>query len=65
MTFLLLSATSLAQQPGGFDIGLWAHGIAWVSQFIGHGVAEKRAPALLDNIVGGEQNSSTSDFDIF
>jgi uncharacterized membrane protein YGL010W len=24
---------------------------AWISQFIGHGVYEKRAPALLDNLV--------------
>jgi uncharacterized membrane protein YGL010W len=32
----------------------WALGIfvvAWVLQFIGHGVFEKRAPALLDNLV--------------
>jgi 2-hydroxy fatty acid dioxygenase len=26
--------------------------ICWIAQFIGHGVAEKRAPALLDNLIG-------------
>jgi uncharacterized membrane protein YGL010W len=25
----------------------------WVAQFVGHGVFEGRAPALLDNLVGG------------
>ncbi|KAK9367618.1 hypothetical protein V1509DRAFT_625732 [Lipomyces kononenkoae] len=29
--------------------GLWI--ISWILQFIGHGVFEKRAPALLDNLV--------------
>ena len=28
--------------------------VSWVAQFIGHGFAEGRAPALLDNIAGGE-----------
>jgi len=27
---------------------------AWIGQFIGHGVFEKRAPALKDNLVQGE-----------
>lgn len=27
------------------------HVICWILQFIGHGVFEKRAPALLDNLV--------------
>jgi len=26
------------------------HIISWIAQFIGHGVFEKRAPALLDNL---------------
>lgn len=30
------------------------HGLAWIAQFIGHGVFEHRAPALLDNLVQGE-----------
>jgi len=28
----------------------WIHGVAWVLQFWGHGVHEKRAPALLTNL---------------
>ncbi|KAL6075973.1 Endoplasmic reticulum membrane protein [Balamuthia mandrillaris] len=31
-------------------IALGLHVLAWVAQFIGHGVAEKRAPALLDSV---------------
>ncbi|KAJ3090160.1 hypothetical protein HK100_007530 [Physocladia obscura] len=27
------------------------HVVSWIAQFIGHGVFEKRAPALLDNLV--------------
>lgn len=27
------------------------HAVSWIAQFIGHGVFEKRAPALLDNLV--------------
>ena len=29
------------------------HVVCWILQFIGHGLAEKRAPALLDNLLGG------------
>lgn len=29
------------------------HVLSWIAQFLGHGLAEKRAPALLDNLVGG------------
>mmetsp|Transcript_16636 Transcript_16636/g.46976 ORF Transcript_16636/g.46976 Transcript_16636/m.46976 type:complete len:189 (+) Transcript_16636:182-748(+) len=32
-------------------IALAAHIIAWISQFVGHGVFEGRSPALLDNLV--------------
>jgi uncharacterized membrane protein YGL010W len=32
------------------------HGIAWIAQFIGHGFAEGRAPALLDNLLQGERS---------
>ncbi|ONH70170.1 hypothetical protein BON22_0629 [Cyberlindnera fabianii] len=30
---------------------VWIFIVAWIVQFIGHGVFEKRAPALLDNLV--------------
>ena len=29
---------------------MWIHGIAWILQFWGHGVHERRAPALLTNL---------------
>lgn len=32
-------------------IALGVHVFSWVAQFIGHGVFEGRAPALLDNLV--------------
>ena len=32
-------------------IALGVHVFAWVAQFIGHGIFEGRAPALLDNLV--------------
>lgn len=38
----------------GSIVNYWAGGIhvvSWLAQFIGHGAFEKRAPALLDNLV--------------
>lgn len=38
----------------GYIVNYWAGGIhivSWLAQFVGHGVFEKRAPALLDNLV--------------
>lgn len=32
-------------------IALSIHIISWLAQFVGHGAFEKRAPALLDNLV--------------
>lgn len=32
-------------------IAIGVHVLAWVAQFIGHGVFEGRAPALMDNLV--------------
>ncbi|KAF9263680.1 DUF962-domain-containing protein [Marasmius fiardii PR-910] len=48
----LLTATAFAQRPDHLSIGWGVHAICWIAQFIGHGVAEKRAPALLDNLLG-------------
>ena len=33
------------------QVALATHVVCWILQFIGHGVFEKRAPALLDNLV--------------
>lgn len=38
----------------GATANYWAAGInvaSWIAQFIGHGMFERRAPALLDNLV--------------
>ena len=51
--FSLLTATALSYRPDGLQIGGTVHFVCWILQFIGHGVAEKRAPALLDNLLGG------------
>jgi uncharacterized membrane protein YGL010W len=54
---LVLGATAYANhvcQAYGAEANKWAgvlQVIAWISQFIGHGVYEKIAPALLDNLV--------------
>jgi len=48
----LLSATAYASRPDGIRNAVIVQVISWIAQFIGHGLAEGRAPALLDNIVG-------------
>ncbi|KAL0572243.1 hypothetical protein V5O48_009725 [Marasmius crinis-equi] len=52
-TLSLLTATSFAETRAAHltEAGV-VHAVCWIAQFIGHGVAEKRAPALLDNLVG-------------
>ena len=54
---LLLAGTAYSEYlttTYGGTANCWAIGIfisSWVAQFVGHGVFEKRAPALLDNLV--------------
>ncbi|KAJ3552904.1 hypothetical protein NM688_g3909 [Phlebia brevispora] len=50
--FTLLTATAVSYRPDALTIGGLVHGISWCLQFLGHGLAEKRAPALLDNLLG-------------
>lgn len=57
LTPLLLASTVYASNltsTYGATANTWALGIhivSWLAQFVGHGVYEGRAPALLDNIV--------------
>lgn len=57
LTPLLLAGTAYANHltdTYGMTANYWAIGIhvfSWVAQFVGHGVFEGRAPALLDNLV--------------
>lgn len=54
---LLLGATAFANHltsTYGMTANYWALGLfvfSWIAQFVGHGVFEGRAPALLDNLV--------------
>lgn len=54
---LLLAGTSYANHlttVHGKTANYWSIGInlaSWIAQFVGHGIFEGRAPALLDNLV--------------
>ncbi|KAI9809059.1 MAG: hypothetical protein M1825_002348 [Sarcosagium campestre] len=54
---LLMAGTALGNyltSRFGSTANYWAlgvHVVSWLAQFVGHGVFEKRAPALLDNLV--------------
>ncbi|KAG1874729.1 hypothetical protein DFJ58DRAFT_650948 [Suillus subalutaceus] len=52
MLVSLLTATAHAHRPDGIRDAIIVQIISWIAQFLGHGLAEGRAPALLDNIVG-------------
>ena len=49
----MLTATSFASKPGSVGVAAVVHVFCWLAQFYGHGVHEGRAPALLDNLLGG------------
>ena len=34
-----------------FQVALGVHVLSWIAQFVGHGAFERRAPALLDNLL--------------
>ncbi|QRW01784.1 endoplasmic reticulum membrane protein [Ceratobasidium sp. AG-Ba] len=51
-TLSCLSAIAFAQRPDAIKVAGALHAFSWIMQFIGHGAAEGRAPALLDNLVG-------------
>eukprot|EP01099_Mayorella_cantabrigiensis_P007347 TRINITY_DN6510_c0_g1_i1.p1 TRINITY_DN6510_c0_g1~~TRINITY_DN6510_c0_g1_i1.p1 ORF type:complete len:129 (+),score=11.98 TRINITY_DN6510_c0_g1_i1:486-872(+) len=56
LSTLLLASTAYGKYLVtlyGMTANYWAAGafvVAWIAQFVGHGVFEGRAPALLDNI---------------
>jgi 2-hydroxy fatty acid dioxygenase len=56
MVISLLTATALTRNPNHMTIAGLVHVSCWIAQFLGHGLAEGRAPALLDNLVGGRFN---------
>ncbi|KAL1216754.1 hypothetical protein V5N11_025254 [Cardamine amara subsp. amara] len=42
---------SLFRKTSKFNVGVASQLLCWTGQFLGHGLFEKRAPALLDNLV--------------
>jgi len=52
MIIIVLTATAFGKDPSHTPSIIAIHVLCWIAQFIGHGVAEKRAPALLDNLLG-------------
>lgn len=49
--YLTLSETSVPTSNEFVKIAVALHVFSWFAQFYGHGVHEKRAPALLDNLL--------------
>jgi 2-hydroxy fatty acid dioxygenase len=50
--YLYANRTALfSSESQHFNVLLYLHIAAWIAQFIGHGIFEKRAPALLDNML--------------
>lgn len=63
MVLSLLTATAYSKGAGHMSNAGIIHALSWVAQFLGHGLAEKRAPALVDNLLGGEPHDfSTNSF---
>lgn len=58
MVLFVLTAVQASKNADNFKIAAGLNVLSWIMQFIGHGVAEKRAPALLDNLLGGTQYQS-------
>lgn len=59
MAATVLTATAFSYKPGYTTQAALLHAFSWIAQFIGHGVAEGRAPALLDNLIGGRTSVFT------
>ncbi|PPQ92373.1 hypothetical protein CVT25_008723 [Psilocybe cyanescens] len=52
MIVTVLTATAFSQKSGYIPQAIAVHAFSWIAQFAGHGFAEGRAPALLDNLLG-------------
>ncbi|KAJ1739511.1 hypothetical protein LPJ78_002046 [Coemansia sp. RSA 989] len=50
-SFLVTSQQFAIECAGSMKVMVVLFVVAWVAQFIGHGVFERRAPALVDNLV--------------
>ena len=54
MILSVLSATAFCERADYKAVALTVNVLSWIAQFVGHGFAEGRAPALLDNLLGGK-----------
>ena len=54
MVLIALTSAAFAHKPDAVKVAGVVHVVSWIAQFIGHGAAEGRSPALLDNLLGGE-----------
>ncbi|KAI9001292.1 DUF962-domain-containing protein [Trametes punicea] len=52
MVGICLTAAAYSRQPGSIKFATILHVVSWILQFLGHSVAEGRAPALLDDLLG-------------
>ncbi|KAI0332489.1 DUF962-domain-containing protein [Cubamyces sp. BRFM 1775] len=52
MALIALTSAAFAYKPDAIKVAGIVHVISWIAQFIGHGAAEGRSPALLDNLLG-------------
>jgi len=53
LALVVLSATAFSYyQRYPYSKAAIIHGVAWIAQILGHGLAEKRAPTFLDNLLG-------------
>jgi len=52
MMLSLLTATAFSYRPNGIRDAVIVQVVSWIAQFLGHGLAEGRAPAVLDNLIG-------------
>jgi len=50
LAIALMTATAFSYRPDALSYAIPLNISAWMAQFIGHGFAEKRAPALMDNL---------------
>lgn len=61
MLLTILTATAFVHNvPNSTPISIALFTFAWIAQFAGHGLAEGRAPALLDNLMGGTSTTLLS-----
>lgn len=49
-----MTASPIAHSPSGTEAAIGLFVFSWIAQFTAHAVAEKRSPALLDNLAGGK-----------